>query len=408
MAEFFNMPKLGMDMEEGTVVRWLKKEGDAVAKGEPFVEIETDKSSVEAEASLSGFVLRLYYAEGDTIPINKPIASIGAKDENAPELTAAAPAAPAAPPASAPPAPAQRAPFDVLQGAAGAKVRISPRARKLAKLHDVDVARLSPSSPSGRIMERDVRQFIESGAAPVQKAPARTRFDQIIPLTGIRKITAARMHQSLSEMAQANHRMDADMTAMSALRAQLNADPRFGGVKFSFVDLMVLACAKALLSCPNANASLQPDGLHLKNCVNVGVAVATDRGLVVPVIRDADLMTLWEISEKSRLLIDKARTGSLSPDEMTGGTFTLTNLGMYGIDSFTAIVNPPETCILAIGRIAERVIAENGHIAIRPMMNLSLSYDHRVLDGAPAAEFLRQIKRNVENPAMMFIEKPLS
>lgn len=401
MAEFFTMPKLGMDMTEGVLIRWLKKEGDAIKKGEPLAEIETDKASVEVESPHAGQVLKLYHAEGDTVFIGLPLAAIGQAGEVPPPLPQeqAAKAENVAPAVSQP-MEATPPPLAAMPGNR-TKLRISPRARKLANLHQIDPAMLSPTGCDGRIVERDVRKYIETGAPASRKSAVRIPGERVVPFQGIRKTIAARMHQSLSEMAQANHRMDVDMTALRALREVLKSDPRHKGL--SFVDLMILVCSKALIDCPEANSCLQPDGLHLRNYTSIGVAVATDRGLVVPVVHNADLLTLSEITHKTGKLIEKARKGALKPDEMRGGTFTLTNLGMYGVDSFTAIVNPPEVCILATGRIADRVVAENGQVVIRPIMTLSLSYDHRVLDGAPAADFLRRIKQYVENPALLFV-----
>ena len=205
-------------------------------------------------------------------------------------------------------------------------------------------------------------------------------------------------------MAQTNTRMDVDMTNLISFRGQMNARLEGKGIKISFMDLLVAACARALIDHPQANASLRPDGIHYRNFASIGVAVDTERGLVVPVIQDADILSLEDISARSRALIDKARVGALTPDEMKGGSFTISNLGMFEVDSFTAIVNPPETCILAVGRIADRPVAENGQLVIRPMMNLCLSYDHRVIDGAPSARFLQSIKHYLENPVWLLMQ----
>jgi pyruvate dehydrogenase E2 component (dihydrolipoamide acetyltransferase) len=416
MAEFFKMPKLGMDMEEGSIVKWLKAEGDAVEKGEALAEIETDKACVEVESPAGGVVLKYLYAEGESLPCGTPIAVIGQAGEalppipggpeavSAPEQTPVpetpAPAAPA-PAASATTVSVPAAPVSVTAAGPGEKRRSSPRARRLAEQNQVDLSRVSGTGPAGRIIERDVRAYLAQGSS--RSSPVRRRTETVAPLKGIRKITAARMRQSLSEMAQTNHRMDVDMSSLIAFRRQLNARLEKDGVKVSFVTLLTAVCAKALTDYPMANASLREDGLHTMNYVNIGIAVATDRGLVVPVIQDADILTIPELVQRERDLIDKARRGALQPDEMSGGTFTISNLGMYGVDSFTAIVNPPETCILAVGQIADRVVAENGQPVVRPMMTLSLSYDHRVLDGAPAAEFLQAIKRYMENPVWLLL-----
>jgi len=235
------------------------------------------------------------------------------------------------------------------------------------------------------------------------KATARIPQDQIVPLTGMRKIIASRMRESLREMAQTNTHMDVDMSNMVAFRGQLNQRLAKDGIKVSYVDLLAAVCARALVENPQANASLEADGIHYKNYANIGIAVDSERGLVVPVIKDADILSIPEISKKSRELIDKARKGSLRPDDMQGGTFTISNLGMFEVDSFTAIVNPPETCILAAGAIVDKPVVRDGQIVIRPIMNLCLSYDHRVIDGAPAARFLQCVKHYLENPVWLLI-----
>ena len=403
MAQSLNMPKLGMDMEEGTILRWLKKEGDAVQEGEVVAEIETDKASMELEAPASGTLLKIYHQESETVPVNTLIAAIGAPGEELPEQApAAASRENAASCAVDTPVELEREPQSSI--ADGIKpeqrrVRISPRARKLAEYLHLDVTTITGTGPSGRIVERDVRNRANTAVS----APKRVRSETILPLTGIRRIIAERMHKSLSEMAQANHRMWADMSNMTALRKQLNQASQFAEQKISFLDLMIAACSRALTDCPFANVSLESDGIHQKNYVNIGVAVETDRGLVVPVIHDADQMTVAQISGANREMIEKARAGSLKPDDMSGGTFTISNLGMFGVDSFTAIVNPPESCILAVGRIADQVVARNGTPVVLPMMNLSLTYDHRILDGAPAARLLQRIQFYMENPALLLL-----
>ena len=216
---------------------------------------------------------------------------------------------------------------------------------------------------------------------------------------------AARMHQSLNEMAQANHRMDVDMTNMKLLRGQINRSDGFSNAPISLLDLISLSCVRALVDCPFANISLMEDGIHYKEYVNIGIAVDTERGLVVPVIHDADLLTLQDFHAKSVQLIEKARHGALKPDEMNGGTFTVSNLGMFGIDSFTAIINPPESCILAVGRISDRPVVVEGNVEVRPIMTMSLTYDHRILDGAPAARLLQRIQFYMENPALLLLQQ---
>ena len=412
MAEVFRMPKLGMDMEEGSVVKWLKSEGDKVEKGEAIAEIETDKSSVEVESPAAGTVLKIFVPEDETVPCGTPIAAIGEPGMSIPNTASAAPAA-SVPPAE--PAPAANATgVSAALPAAGAartaapakavntgKLRVSPRARRLAEKNHIDLRYIAGSSFGGRIVEQDVRDFIDRGGPAAYAVSVREHVETVTPLSGIRKVIAKRMSQSLSEMAQTNTRMDVDMTNMISFRSQVNARLEKDGIKVSFVDLLVAVCSRALLEFPDANASLLPDGIHRRNFANIGIAVDTERGLVVPVIKDADTMSIQNISIESRTLIDKARSGTLSPDDMSGGTFTISNLGMFEVDSFTAIVNPPETCILAVSRTTDRAVVVDGQIVVRPIMNLCLSYDHRVIDGAPAARFLRSIKHYIENPAWL-------
>lgn len=431
MAEIFKMPKLGMDMEEGTVEQWLKAEGDGVKKGEALAEIETDKSTVEVEAPAEGILLKIIVPAGECVPCGTPIAVIGAAGEAIPELDAAAPAAteqapaaaaaeaPAAAPAAAVPAAAPAAPLQKAPAAApvmgtapapaltpGGRIRSTPRARRLAEKNGLDIAFVKGSGSQGRILEADVIDFMESGAACAPASSARTlrvKTDTVSALTGVRKVTARRMLQSLTNTAQANHKIEVDMTNLLNFRAQVNARLEASGKKVSIVDILVKICALALIENPQANAQLREDGLHSLNYANIGIAADTPKGLVVPVVKDADILSLEEISAASKALIAKARDGKLAPDDMSGGTFTISNLGMFEIDSFTAVLNPPETCILAVGRIADRVVALNGQAVIRPMMNLCLTYDHQVIDGAPAARFLQTVKHYLENPVWIMM-----
>lgn len=407
MAEILNMPKYGMDMEEGIVLRWLKKPGDPVQEGEVIAEIESDKASMDFESPVNGVVLRLYCREEESVLVNHPIIAIGQPGESLPECPGE-PEAPApvpeqvqdqaAVPDQAPPVPVKEPALPSESN----QLRISPRARRLAEKYGVDPRRVPGSGTSGRIVERDIREYMRQNGEnpPTARVP---RKESVLPMAGIRKVIAGRMHKSLSEMAQANHRMDVDMTNMTALRKQLNDGKAFPSGKVSFVDLLILACSRALLDCPYANVSLEPDGIHQKAQVNIGVAVDTPKGLVVPVVKHVEQMDLQRISAENQSLIKKARDGNLRPDEMTGGTFTITNLGMFGIDSFTAIINPPEACILATGRIAQRVVVVDDAPAVRPVMTLSLTYDHRILDGAPAARLLQRIQYYIENPALLLL-----
>lgn len=425
MADLFLMPKLGMDMEEGLIVKWLKAEGDPVQKGEPLAEIETDKSTVEVESPAEGLVLKLYYEEGTEKACGTPIAVIGRAGEEIPdpaggvspektmpedqkkETVAAQPAVvPQDLPTAAVHPSVFSAPAAVASLTPGGRIRATPRARRLAEKNALSLETIQGSGSEGRILEADVRHFMENGAAfaAAGKKPRRLAAETLQTASKVRRVTARRMFQSLSSTAQTNHKVDVNMLNLLSFRTQLNKKLEEQGVKLSIMDLLTAVCAKALIENPQANAYWSADGIRLHNYANVGIAVDTPNGLVVPVVKEADVMSLPEISAASKMLIAKAREGKLLPDDMTGGTFTISNLGMLGIDSFTAILNPPETCILAVGRIADKVVAENGQIVIRPMMNLCLTYDHQIIDGADAARFLKTIRDYLDNPAWLLME----
>ena len=391
---FFRMPKLGMDMEIGIVGRWLKAEGETVQKGTPFVEIETDKALVEVEAPRDGVLLKIFCAEGDEAPCGTAIAAIGQAGQAVPDPQGSTPKP--VPPVQQEPQPVPVSPAAPVRS--GERIIATPRARRAAQTHSVDLQSVIGTGENGRIVEQDVLDFTQR-EIPLR----RTATDTVVPLTSMRKIIASRMRQSQQEMAQTDMRMDVDMSNMISFRAQINQKLSKNGAKVSYVDLLAAVCAKALVEHPDANASLCSDGIHYKNYANIGIAVDSERGLVVPVIKDADILSIPAIAAKSRELIEKARKGALRPDDMQGGSFTISNLGMFEVDSFTAIVNPPETCILAVGRIADRAVVVNGQIAVRPMMNLCLSYDHRIIDGAPAARFLQCIKHYLENPVWLLM-----
>ena len=266
----------------------------------------------------------------------------------------------------------------------------------------IDIATVSGSGPDGLIIERDVLAAKAPVAAPkAAAAPAPVEageLETVIPLKGMRKIIAQRMHDSLHDLAQANHRMEVDMTECVRLREQLKAE----GIKVSYNDMVIRCVAKALTEFPMMNSSMTSDSIIVKHYVNVGMAVATDTGLLVPVIRNADKLSLTEINAVAKDLGKRTKEGGLNPDELTGGTFTVTNLGMFGVDSFTAVVNAPEAGILAVGAMKKRaVVLDDDTIAVKNMMWLSLTYDHRIVDGAPAAQFLGRVKKLLEKPALL-------
>ena len=382
------LPKQGLQMTEGVITQWLVHEGDTVEEGQPFFEMETDKLSIVIDSTASGTVLKLLYEEGDMVPVTETIAYVGPAGTDIAAVLAGAAA-----PASAGEAPAP---------AGDSRIFASPRARMVAEERNVDLASVSCTGPDGLIIERDVLAAQPAPAAVPAAKPAEptveSELETVIPIKGMRKIIAERMHQSLHDLAQANHRMEVDMSECVHMREQLKAL----GVKVSYNDMVIRCAAKALTEFPMMNSSMTDAAIIQKHYVNIGMAVATDTGLLVPVIRNADKLSLTQIGETARDLGKRTKEGGLNPDELTGGTFTVTNLGMFGVDSFTAVINAPEAGILAVGQMKKRaVVLEDDSIAVRPMMWLSLTYDHRIVDGAPAAQFLKRIKTLLENPSLL-------
>jgi pyruvate dehydrogenase E2 component (dihydrolipoamide acetyltransferase) len=394
------MPKRGIQMTSGTIGKWLVKEGESVKKGAPLAEIETDKVTAEIESPAEGVLLKILVAEGVSADVGAPIAVIGKAGESYDLASVKSPVAAVSVSAAAP---VTQKTTQVASG--GRPHRISPRAKKLAASKGFDYASLVGSGPGGRIMEKDIvkaLQNVQPGSSAGKAAQGvAVQGDTVLPLKGMRKIIAERMKASLDTMAPANHRMDVDMSEIIALRKKLNALYESASIKISIVDLLVKITARTLVDFPIINSSLTSEGIVLHKAVNMGIAVAVEGGLVVPVLRDAHTKSLPEIAAASRNLIDRARKGELSSEDMSGGTFTITNLGMYDVDSFIAIINPPEAAILAIGAIRERVVVENSAMVIRPMVSLSLSFDHRIIDGAPAADFLKTLKTRLQNPLLV-------
>jgi len=364
------MPKLGMAMTEGTLVKWLKADGERVEKGERIAVVMSKKITYEVEAPASG-ILRHAAAVKEVKAVGEAIAYITEPGEEIPELEAAP---------AAPPPPPEEKPF----------VLATPMARKLAKEHGIDLAEVTGTGPRGRITEKDVLAFLEARKAP----PVR----RAIPFVGMRQMIAERMTESLRTMAQVTITTEVDATELVRLREQLKAE-----FDLTYTDLVVKAAAKALREHPLLNATLVGDEIQLLEEVHIGVAVALEEGLIVPVVRDADKKTLQEIAQETRRLAEGAREGTLTVDEVTGSTFTVTNLGMYGVDTFTPIINPPEAAILGVGRIVEKPAMHEGQIVKRALMQLSLTFDHRIVDGAPAAKFLRTVKGLLESPYRLLV-----
>ena len=405
MGEIIIMPKQGLQMTEGMITSWLAAEGQEIKEGEPLFEMETDKLAITIDAPCSGTLLKILCQEDEIAEVASPIAVVGEPGENYEDILAGNPGAKApadsAESASsaantadsvsepAPEIPASKDSPEISQE----RIFSSPRARTTAQEKGIDYRTLEGSGPDGLIIERDVLKAAAQ-AAPSKGADGKTRQ---IPITNMRRIIARRMLDSLGTLAQASHRLTVDMSEAVRLREQLKARD----IKVSYNDIVIRCTAKALTEFPMMNATMDDSFITVRDYVNIGVAVATEQGLLVPVIQDAHLLSLQEISRRSQDLSSRAKETRLMPDELTGGTFTISNLGMYDIESFTAIINKPEAGILAVGKMEKKPAVRNDELVIRPLMQRSLTYEHRIVDGAPAALFLRRVKELLENPGLL-------
>lgn len=397
MAVSVVMPALEMAQETGKIVSWLKKEGDAISKGEPLLEIETDKAVVEIEASADGVLAGVKSHEGDVVPVGVTIAWILAPGEQPPvESSISVPSArkvtgqaqPAA--ASAAPAPAQTA------APADGGARISPKARRLAKERGVDINRIRGTGADGAITSEDV--LAAAAAPPVAAAPAQAPA----ALSATARLMAERTTQSWTQVPHFFLVREVDAGALVQTREQLRpAIERERGVRITHTDLLVALTARVLKKHPKMNASWAGNAIQLNPRVNMSVAMAVTDGVVGAVIPNADTAALTDIALQRRDLTERARSGRLRPADLAAGTFTITNLGMYSVDAFNAIIAPPQAASLAVGRIADRVVAVNGQPCVRPMMTLTLSGDHRVVDGAQAAVFLNDLAEAIRAPEVM-------
>lgn len=423
------MPKMGDAMEEGTILRWLKAVGDQVAEQEEIAEIQTEKSAITIPATDAGTILEIVAKEGTTAQVGEVIARVGKPGD---KPAAAAAPAPAAPPAAAEPKAAEAAPAAKAPEAApapgtapatptaapaasgeGGRVRASPLAQKVAAEHGVDLSSIQGTGPGGRIIEADVAEALQKqGTAPAapaaavsyaapQGVPAANLPGARKPLSAMRKVIAARLSQSKQTVPHFYLSLDVDMRAAAALRAQYNASVE-GASKISFNDLVVRACALALRKHPAVNSQWDGDAIKAIDGVNIGVAVSLDDGLIVPVVRDADKKSISVLGREVRDLADRARANKLGPADYTGGTFTISNLGMFEITQFQAIINSPEAAILAVGAIRDTPIVENDAVVPGKLMNLTISVDHRVVDGSVAAKFMQELKRLLQNPMALF------
>ena len=398
MATEVKLPRLGQGMESGTIVKWLKAEGDQVAKGDPLYELDTDKVTQEVEAEADGVLLKIAVSSGE-VEVGRTIAMIGAEGEDA---SIAEPAAAAdgalAKPAKAPvdKSEAKPPPSNGSGPAPGGRVKASPLARRIARERGIDLTGIGGTGPDGRIVAEDV-----AGAEAVRPAAAAPRSGEVevIELTSTRKTIARR----LTEAWQApvfQLTASVDMTRLLELRERLVARLREGEAKPTVGDLLTKVCAVALRRHPAVNAHFVGDAIHRFPWAHVGIAVAAPGGLVVPVIRDADRKSIAEIAADRADLVARARAGKLQRADLDDGTFTISNLGPFGVEQFIAVLNPPQAAILAVGSTEEKAVARDGQVVIAPTMTMTITCDHRAIDGADGAEFLRTVKELLEEPAL--------
>ncbi|SIO90673.1 dihydrolipoamide acetyltransferase family protein [Nocardiopsis sp. JB363] len=427
-----HMPRLSDTMEEGVISTWVKKVGDKVTSGDVLVEIETDKAVMEYEAYEDGFLVKQIASEGDTVAIGEVIGHIGDSPDAVPEESGGSDAPAAEEKAAEPEAqeeseekPAEAAPAApaATEGDGdGPRPRTSPLARRLAKEYGLDITKVQGSGPKGRVVRADIEAAAKDGyaaqdapaaeekaapSAPAKASPGQSfddgRDSEELKTSNVRKVIARRLTESKQTVPHFYLRRAIDAEALKAFRAQINEQLSSTGVKISFNDLIVKACATALKLHPAVNTSWMDDKLVQHHRVNVGVAVAVEAGLVVPVLHDTDKSTLSDISTRTRELAGKARDNKLKPQEMSGGTFSVSNLGMFGVDSFSAVINPPEAAILAVGAMRPEPTVVDGEVRVHNRISLELSVDHRAVDGAVGAAFLKDLAEILEQPMRIIL-----
>jgi pyruvate dehydrogenase E2 component (dihydrolipoamide acetyltransferase) len=424
MAELINMPKLGFDMREGKLGEWVKKEGEAVGQGEIIAIIETDKASVEVPAFRSGVLHKILVPAGESVPIGTPIAVIGEAGEQV-DLAALGVTPTAAPAAAPTPAPVEARPAaavpveEAAPPAEGGRLAASPVALRMAGELGIDLRKVKGSGPGGRIIKRDIEAYLAAqdqaaraakaaAPAPVTPPMAIPSYEptpggyRAVPLTGMRQTIGRRMVESKTTMPHFYVTVDVDMAAAMALRSQLNAllpEER----KISVNDFVIKAAALALRRFPNLNATFAGDEIRIHDQVNIGIAVAREAGLVVTVVRDCDTKPLAQIAAEARELVARAREGRMKPDDMVGGTFTISNLGMFDVDNFIAIIGPGQAAILAISSVKQVPVVKDGQLAVGTRMKATISADHRVTDGAEAARFMQAFKAALEQPLQLLL-----
>ena len=406
MATDVIMPQMGFDMEEGTVVRWLKAEGDNVDRGEPIVEIETDKATVEVESFASGLLRRIVVTEGITVPVGQIIGIIASADEDLPQIpspsmgegqgeddsptpsTAASPASVISEPTPTPPAPSK-----------GDRILVSPLAKRIAEEKGVDLSTVTGTGPKGRITKEDVLTAAEANQAP---APAPSGTGDVTELSRMRQTIARRMTQSKQEMPHFYVTASIDMTRAMTLREELN-ELWAGEARLTVNDLIIKASALALAKFPAFNSHYADGKIKHNPSLNIGIAIALEDGLIAPAILDCGGRSLKDISAASRDLSTRARNGVLKPQEYTEATIAISNLGMFQIDSFIAIINPKQSASIAVGSVTKQPVVRDGQIIIADIMQCTISADHRVVNGAEAAQFVNEIKGYLEKPASLLL-----
>jgi pyruvate dehydrogenase E2 component (dihydrolipoamide acetyltransferase) len=415
------LPRLGQGMESGVIVRWLKSEGDQVEKGEPLYELDTEKVTQEVEADASGVLLKILANEGDEIEVGKAIAVIGeagedisAESDDSAEGEAGDPTEVTEdePVEEGQPSPereeerergreaAPEGPSEPEQRANGGRVKASPLARRIAKERGIDLSRLHGTGPEGRIVAEDVeRAGVSAPQAPTAAPAAASTEAEVVKLNQMRKTIARRMTEAW-EAPAFQISMSADMTASIRVREALLDRVQEGGVRPTYSDILTKIVALALLRHRDVNAHFSGDEVRLFPTANIGIAVAIPHGLVVPVIRSCEAKTIEEIAAARADIVSRTREGKLKADDLEDGTFTISNLGMYGVERFTAVLNPPQAGILAVGAIEERAVVVEGELEIQPRMDMTLTVDHRSVDGATASEFLQTVKVFLEEPGL--------
>ena len=422
------MPRLSDTMDRGTIAHWNKKAGDRVKRGEVLLEIETDKANMELESYSDGILAKIMVAEGETANVGAPIGIVAKDEAELKEIDSGSAGVAAQSSENGKPEPAEAAaaqvpePTEAVSPAASenGRVKASPLARRIAQQRGIDLSHVTGTGPGGRIVREDVESFVPLGASASQPAPVAPGYpeavgkpqpaaheqappaaDEQVPLTRMQQTVATRLAQSMSTAPHFYVTAEIDMTHAVRMRAQINdAEP---DLKVSFNDLVVKAAGVTLRKFPQINASFNGAGITRRADVNIGIAVDLPGGLIVPVLKHVDRKGLREIATETKDLVAAAREARLKPDSFEGGTFTVSNLGMFGVDQFTAIINPPESAILAVGAIAEKPVVVDGQIVIRSRMRVTLSCDHRVIYGADAAAFLAELRRTLEHPVLALL-----